>query len=582
MNMQTAALPAAAARRSVEVALMLGLLGLGLSLLMIVQPYAAGYGNFRMTLAQELLMRWKDPTWQHGALAPCIAGWLVWRRRRELALLPVRPWTPGWALIALCLLIYFAGYKANNFYLGAAAIMGLLAGWVLACLGWEHARRLIFPWIMLIFMWPLVFLEESLAFHLRMLMVKSVAALLNAVHVDTVRDGTALLSAATGGRAMGELFTLRVDGACSGMRSLFALLMVGALFASFRQRIWWRRGLLFLASLPLAVIGNMARIFLLIGASVLFGQEFAVGDQEKEVSTFHFLSGIATFLVALAGLEGFSRLLDKLPRSVVAAGRASAGASAQTSFLLGRHLGFPLLAALAVLACRQAPEVRSGADAGVVMELPGAIGGYLGSPEEPSRMEREQLPADTQILKMRYRTPALTVDKLDWANVTVVLAGAERRSIHRPEVCLDGQGWTILDSKLIPIEIARGKVLHVKDLFLERLWVNKEGLKRPLRAHYVYWFVGTDVTTPHNWTRVWLSSWDSVARNVNHRWAYPAVSAWVTDNFDPIESGQRQRSSEETLAMITDLIRSLAPRFQKQFMDPSPALPVDHKISRNP
>jgi hypothetical protein len=151
----------------------------------------------------------------------------------------------------------------------------------------------------------------------------------------------------------------------------------------------------------------------------------------------------------------------------------------------------------------------------------------------------------------------------------VVLAGAERRSIHRPEVCLNGQGWTLLDSRVIPVEISPGNVLRVKDLFIERTWVAKDGSKKPLRAHYVYWFVGTDVTTPSNWTRVWLSTWDSITRNVNHRWAYPSVSAWVTDNFTPEECGQRPRTSEETVAMIVQLIRDLAPRFQKEYMPAS-------------
>jgi hypothetical protein len=54
------------------------------------------------------------------------------------------------------------------------------------------------------------------------------------------------------------------------------------------------------------------------------------------------------------------------------------------------------------------------------------------------------------------------------ANVTIVLSGAERRSIHRPEVCLDGQGWTLLDAHVIPVEISPGKVLEVKDLHISR------------------------------------------------------------------------------------------------------------------
>ncbi|HYF36749.1 MAG TPA: exosortase/archaeosortase family protein [Prosthecobacter sp.] len=562
--------PEQAAPLSVALGLTLGSLAVSLVVLMVLQPYAAGYGNFRLTIGQELLMRWKDPTWQHGALAPLIAIWLVWRQRFELGQLQVKPLRSGWGVVLLSLGCYFAGYKANNFYLGAAAVQGLIAGWVLSCLGWAHAKRLFFAWLMLIFMWPLVFLEESLGFHLRMIVVKCAAAVLNGIGVETLRDGTALVSAANG-RQLGEWFTLRVEGPCSGMRSLFALLMVSALFGYFRQPSLGRRLTLFLCSIPLAVMGNMARIFLLLGGSVLLGQEFAVGNAQNEVSTFHFTSGIATYLVALAGLEAVSQGMNRWKRHSRARPASSVTRDSTASISriwLGAPVAIPVLVALTVLACRQAPEMRAGGESGVVMELPAGIGRFLGDPEEPSQAERDQLPADTEIVKMRFRSPALSPATLDVANVTVVLAGAERRSIHRPEVCLDGQGWTLLDSKVIPVEIAPGQVLRVRDLYIERLWMGKDGQKKPLRAHYVYWFVGTDVTTPNNWTRVWLSSWDSIARNVNHRWAYPSVTAWVTENFAPEEIGQRPRNSEETLAMITQLIRDLAPRFQKEFMPP--------------
>jgi exosortase len=551
---------------------MLGLLAVTLALLLAVQPYAAGYGDFRMTLLEELLMRWKDPTWQHGFLAPVIAGWLVWRQRTELARQPIKSHALGWLIMAVCLFLYFAGYKANNFYFGAAAVQGFIAGWVLACLGTRHARRLIFPWLVLLFMWPMVFLEDSLSFQLRILMVKSVAWVLSVLHIDILRDGTALVSAPTAGRAMGELFSLKVDGPCSGMRSLFALLMVSALFGYLSQRSLWRRWFLFACSIPLAIAGNMARLLVLLAGSALFGQQFAVGDQEQKVSTFHFMSGIAIYLVALVGLHMISKAMNHWKPE-----REAAAVAAEPvlwpNMTLRNRVAWPVLilflTGATIAACRWSPEVRAGEAAGVVMELPAETGSFVGDTDLADAVEKALLPADTELVKMRYRTPTVIYESRDVANVTLVLAGAERRSIHRPEVCLDGQGWTLLDSKIIPIEIAPGKTLYVKDLFIERLWMNRSGQRKPLRAHYVYWFVGTDVTTPSNWTRVWLSSWDSVTRNVNHRWAYPSVSAWVTENFEATESGQRKRNSEETLRMITGLIHDLAPKFQKALMPPS-------------
>lgn len=541
------------------------------------QPYAAGYGDFRLTLLQDLLIRWKDPTWQHGFLAPFIVGWLVWRQRVQLAALPRQPALWGLGLMAFALFIYFAGYKANTYVFGALGVQLYVAGAVLALWGQAVMQRVFFAWLMLGFMWPMVFLEDRLGYPLRVLMVECTAWVLNVLQVPTLRDGTALVSAPDPehGRVLGQLFSLKVDGPCSGMRSLFALLMVSALFGYHTQRAVWRRVLVFACSLPLAVMANMARIFLLLGGTVLFGQEFAVGDETKEVSTYHFMSGIAVYLVALAGLQAvvtlMNRWLGKEPRAVAQAegtgSRMREGTPAGAAGWRGPAAvaGVLLLTGVAVAACRLSPPMKAGNMAGVVMELPAGIDRYLGDAEQPDEVEKKLLPADTQMVKMRYRS-VNAPERRDVVQVTVVLSGAERRSIHRPEVCLDGQGWTLLESRVIPVEIHPGQVLEVKDLLIERSLVGPNGQRKQVRAHYVYWFVGTDVTTPHNLTREWLSSWDSIFRSVNHRWAYASVSAIVTENFTPEESGQRVRTNAETLAVITKLIRNLVPRFQKDFM----------------
>ncbi len=292
------------------------LLGAAALLLVAVLPYSAGYGHYRRTLLQTLLKHWSDPAWQHGALAVPIVGYLMWRLRGALAKIPVQPSLAGVALMILAGLSYYAGYKAHLVYFGFGGLQMFAAGAVMWLFGWERMKACVFPWLMLTFAWPLLFLDESLAFHLRLLMVACAGGVLDLLGVDVIREGTALVSAPqpAGGIEAGAIFRMNIDAPCSGMRSLFALMMVSALFAYHRQRVLWKRWLLFLCSLPLAVVANMTRIFLLIAASAVFGQEFAVGDAEKEVSTFHFVSGIVVFIVALGGLELISMLLNRFFR----------------------------------------------------------------------------------------------------------------------------------------------------------------------------------------------------------------------------------------------------------------------------
>lgn len=282
-------------------------------ILVVWMPYAAGYGYFRRTMLQEMLMRWKDPTWQHGALLPIIVGYLIWLRRNEVAQLPLSSNRSGFVLIVFALFCYFAGYRANNFYCGYLAIMMLLVGASLWLEGVQRGRTRLFAWLMLGFMWPLPFLEESIGYPMRLMMVKTTGVVLNAVGVDSLVSGTALQSMPNleFGRKAGELFSVGIAAPCSGMRSLFALLVVGALFSYFRQRTPWRRLALFSTILPIAIIANMTRILVLIFAAMIFGQKWAIGDVEKEVSTFHELTGIVVFLVALMLLQVASWLLNR-------------------------------------------------------------------------------------------------------------------------------------------------------------------------------------------------------------------------------------------------------------------------------
>ncbi|MBK8095022.1 MAG: exosortase/archaeosortase family protein [Verrucomicrobiaceae bacterium] len=71
--------------------------------------------------------------------------------------------------------------------------------------------------------------------------------MLGLLGVGVVQEGTSLLSPpnAAAGRELGDIFSLNIEGPCSGMRSLFALMFVGALFSYFRQNGLLQRWVLF-------------------------------------------------------------------------------------------------------------------------------------------------------------------------------------------------------------------------------------------------------------------------------------------------------------------------------------------------
>jgi hypothetical protein len=187
------------------------------------------------------------------------------------------------------------------------------------------------------------------------------------------------------------------------------------------------------------------------------------------------------------------------------------------------------------------------------MTLPSGIGPYWGQDQQVSEAEKLILPPDTEFARKLYHSV-----EGDEIICSIVLSGAEKRSIHRPEVCLPGQGWTVKSAEVEPIRLPHERTLKVMNLTLQRQVQVSDKERRILSSYYMYWFVGKDTTTPYHEQRVWLSSWDRVFRGVNHRWAYVIVTSHITEGWKP-----NGRSAAQTLLLLKDFISRAAPTFQK-------------------
>ncbi len=277
--------------------------------------YSAGYNDQRVPVVVFARNMWRLDDWQHCFLVPIASLGLVYLNRKKLATLPVRGAWIGIVPILLGLFIFWFGYQADIIYFGYASAMITLAGLIIFLLGWQWMVALAFPWFFLVFMWPLLFLDNYLAFPLRGVMSKASVFALNTVGVPCMLSGTAILSAPDSlvGRPMGALFSVDVAEACSGIRSLFALMMISALYSYFSVEGWWKKCIIFLSSAPLAVLGNLCRIIMLTFGTLAFGSEFAIGktvDGVEQASVFHMFAGYLVFVVAIIGMVGLAKLLN--------------------------------------------------------------------------------------------------------------------------------------------------------------------------------------------------------------------------------------------------------------------------------
>ncbi len=224
------------------------------------------------------------------------------------------------------------------------------------------------------------------------------------------------------------------------------------------------------------------------------------------------------------------------------------------SSLLGRA-GIAALLGIAVIGiCLASGAPRTGdiQATSLDMNLPMEMGAWRGSQGAVSKAEKELLPEDTEFAKMDYlRGHGLWREQV---HCSIVLAGKDRTSIHRPEVCLAGQGWNITGSQEKIIALRNQASLTVRQLSLSREDENGD----EQRALYYYWFVGGEMTTADHLERILLTAKENVIYNRNPRWAYVSVLAGVS-------ADQRRhggQSDSETASMLEDFISRITPQFQ--------------------
>ena len=224
---------------------------------------------------------------------------------------------------------------------------------------------------------------------------------------------------------------------------------------------------------------------------------------------------------------------------------------------MSRGLVVLALAAVTVAACLWSSPASSRSEAGIDMNLPASLNGFWGADQKISESELAILPRDTEFAKKLYSN-----ERGDKINCQIVLAGGEKRSIHRPEVCLPAQGWSVKTGEVIQIMMANGGRLDVMQLEIVKKVSLADGESRDLTSLYLYWFVGRDATTPHHLVRVLRTNLDMLLHNTNHRWAYVIVSAPVLEGIT-----QQGKNAKETLAMLKEFIAHLAPEIMKSDSD---------------
>lgn len=506
----------------------------------------------------------------HGWFIPVFSIALFWIKRRELRAAAGDPSLAALLLAIPGVILFIIGELGEQVRFSHVGAIWLLWTALYAAWGRRLARVAAFPVAFLLFTMPLSFLD-IFTVKLRLLIAAVATTLLGGIGIETVRVGTGLHCLAGGG------FNLDIADPCSGMRSVFAMTAIAAGYAYLHQKTLRGKLLLFCCSIPLAMLGNLARIFSIAIVASAFGQQVATGF-------YHDYSGYVTFLVAILAMvalgDVFSRLFDRKTQPSPSAPSPNpevrAEAEQNGGFAVALRLVLPLVLMPLILIAtlnhvRHAPPRLQESDDFVAKSMPELesytsrvpafcqnehclntfecedeasipekcpkCGGAIGT---RSLAEHDILPADTRILKGNY----YDVLGNGW-KVSVVVNGRSRQSIHRPEICLPAQGWSIEHGRVVSFPLADGDTLamHCMD-------VRPRSSSSEYRMGHGYFFVNPRQRAASHLKRILISVHDRAFAGRVTRWAMVTVSSDA-----PLADTERRK--EQTADFLSELLPKL-------------------------
>jgi exosortase len=238
----------------------------------------------------ELSRTWtQDPNYSHGYLVVPIALVILWQRLKGARSVRIAPWAGGWVALAAILAARALYYERGYEWQETATIVPVVGCLALTYGGWPLLGR-IWPAIaFLVFMLPLpARLNGMLALPLQHLATVGSCFLLQLSGLWVVAEGNVILVGAN---------PLEVATACNGLSMLMCLAATITAMTVLVPMAWWKRIVLMVSIVPIALFSNILRITATAWCYHLFGYE--VGSHIAHDAAGWLMMPLALILVGL-------------------------------------------------------------------------------------------------------------------------------------------------------------------------------------------------------------------------------------------------------------------------------------------
>src|SRR5512143_30014 len=264
--------------------------------------YGALYGLLLIILYYSAYSRlvgydWAREDYNYCYLIPFVVAYLIWEKKDNWQKEASVPSWGGLFSLLPGLLLFWVGELAGEFFSLYISSWLVVTGLLWGHAGWKKLKTMAFPLFTSLFLFPLPnFINTKLTFNLKLLSSELGIKIIQLFGMSAFREGNVIDLGFT---------QLQVVDACSGLRYLIPLVLMGIMMAYYYHAALWKRAIIVLSSIPLSIVTNSLRISLTALLYPSQGRAAAEGF-------FHDFSGWAIFMVSFGVMVAEIWILHKI------------------------------------------------------------------------------------------------------------------------------------------------------------------------------------------------------------------------------------------------------------------------------
>ena len=445
-------------------------------------------------IVQEMVKQWlSNEDYSHGLLIIPIAAYLVWQRRSQLKAAEVRPDWRALPVLVFAIAVFLVGELGAELFTTRVSMLIFVVGVTWFLYGFQVLKLLCFPLAFLFLMLPLPgFIYRNLTFPLQIFSSIWSVKLLHILGVSAIREGNLI--------DIGFM-QLQVVEACSGLRYILPLFTLGVLFAYFGQKVVWKRIVLVIATIPIAICANVLRV----GGTGFIGVHW--GSKAAE-GFFHSFSGWVVFMLCIVFFGLVNALLKYLPgrtakkqkTSTASIGSEDKGVIAWPSLLIA--MAIILVTPFIVKYLGQVPPVPLHKP---LASFPVALEGWRGERSDMDPQIWERVGGQYYVIIDYHK------DNRTPVNFYVAYYEYQRKAgdfVHSPRLCLPGAGWYIEKNHVRHLSKDANKKTAGPVLKFNELVTSKSGTRQLV----YFWYQGRGRNFTSEFAAKFYMVWDGLWR----------------------------------------------------------------------